>query len=152
MTEENRVLNDSKFLVFLKIALLGESLVCSILLIFSLISIILIFLQIEPISTDLLSLFIPPDSTPIETILSFLGIISLTLGGIIAGLGGIIVGLAAGQSSMHGMEVVPYSGLHLDEIQRLHKAKVNWLFKNADLMLLGVFLFFQGLLLILCVI
>ncbi|MFX1506889.1 MAG: hypothetical protein ACFFDC_12365 [Promethearchaeota archaeon] len=137
MSEENKYLQNSTFLVFIKSVLLGELLVCGFLLVLSLILIIFTFLQVNLL--DLILPFIPPDSTPIDTYIVFISIISLGLGGLFATLGG----LAAG-SSMQGLSAVPYSGLHVDEMKRLHKARIDWLFKNANSMFLGVFLIIQG--------
>lgn len=138
MSEENKYLQNSTFLGFLKSVLLGELLVCGCLLVFSFILIIFTFLQVNLL--DLVLPFIPPHSTPIDTFVVFISIISLGLGGLFAALGG----LAAG-SSMQGLSAVPYSGLNVDEIKRLHKARVEWLFKNANSMFLGVFLIIQGI-------
>jgi hypothetical protein len=137
MSEENKNFQNPTFPGFLKSVLLGELLVCGFLLVFSLILFSFSFLQVNLL--DLISPFIPSDSTPIDILLVFISIISLGLGALFATIGG----LAAGQS-MQGLSAVPYSGLHMDEMRRLHKAKVDWLFKNANSMFLGVFLIIQG--------
>ncbi|MFX0015033.1 MAG: hypothetical protein ACFFB2_07920 [Promethearchaeota archaeon] len=137
MSEENKYLQNSTFLILFKSVLLGELLVCGFLLVFSFILIIFTFLQVNLL--DLILPFIPPHSTPIDTFIVLISIISLGLGGLFASLGG----LAAGDS-MQDLNAVPYSGLHVDEMKRLHKARVDWLFKNANSMFLGVFLIIQG--------
>jgi hypothetical protein len=146
VSEENKFYQNSTLLVFLKSILLGELLICGFLFVFSLIWFSFSFLQVNLI--DLISSFIPPHSTPIDILLVFISLISLGLGCLFATIGG----LAAGQSSMQGLKGVPYSGLHLDEMRRLHKARVDWLFKNANLMYLGIFLIIQGVFLTLVLI
>ncbi|MFX0209614.1 MAG: hypothetical protein ACFFDT_26780 [Candidatus Hodarchaeota archaeon] len=142
MSEENKYLQNSTFLVFIKSVLLGELLVCGFLLVFSLILIIFTFLQVNLL--DLILPFIPPDSTPIDTYIVFISIISLGLGGLFTILGGLIAGQGLSVDSLSPFQ---YPDINLDEMRRLQKGKVDRLFKNANSMFLGVFLIIQGVLL-----
>lgn len=147
MSEENKYLQNSTFLVFIKSVLLGELLVCGFLLVFSFILIIFTFLQVNLL--DLILPFIPPNSTPIDAYIVFISIISLGLGGLFATLGGLITHQGL---SVDGLNPFQYPDIHLDEMRRLQKAKVDRLFKNANSMLLGVFLIIQGVILYLFII
>ena len=142
MSNEMKSFKNHKLFFFFQSILVGELLVVGLVILIISISIILVLLHVEYISSIVYSQLNYYNQNLFKILFSLFGWSSITTGGILMTIGG----CAAGQSSLLATTVLPYHKLHFYDVE--HKTRIERLFKNANFMLLGFFLFIQGFLII----
>ncbi len=140
MSDEAKSFKSQQLKFFFENVLVGELLVLGLMIVILSISTISVFLRVEHISTFMQSQFDYYNQNIYEILFSLLGLCSIITGGISMSIGG----CAAAQSSILGPTVVPYYGPHLYDVENPHRTRITRLFKNANIMILGVFLLIQG--------
>jgi len=142
MSEE--VSPESNVKLILRYLILMETILGSIIVLILVLWGGILLLNIQPLANNIDNQIQRILRNPIYEIISFFGVSSFIIGGIMCFFGS----LSATQSPAQGISPAAYARLKSGEIDRLQKARLSWITHNFSLLILGICFIVQAFVLI----